>query len=99
MLHKWDTKRIDSNMSESTSGQNCSEFSKCMEILHLMLDNEASPQQTTYVSEHIHECMLCFEQYEVEKQIRELIKKKLANVSVPQGLADEIKAKIQFNQS
>lgn len=76
----------------------CSEFKKCMEILHLMLDNEASHEQEHYVNEHIEQCMVCFEHYEVEKHIRELIKTKLANMPVPEGLANQIRTKIQFIQ-
>lgn len=73
----------------------CNEFSKCMEILQLMLDNEASDHQEDYVKEHIENCMLCFEQYEVEKQIRSLIRSKVTNQPVPDGLVDQIRTKIQ----
>ena len=69
-----------------------------MEILHLMLDNEASNDQENYVHDHIEQCMVCFEQYEVEKHIRELIRTKLANRPVPEGLANQIRTKIQFIQ-
>ena len=64
----------------------------------LMLDNEASKEEEVYVQDHIEQCMVCFEHYEVEKQIRELIRKKIANMPVPEGLAHQIRTKIQFIQ-
>lgn len=66
-----------------------------MEILHLMLDNEATEEQKQYVNKHIDSCMICFEQYEVEKQIRDLIKSKIANQPVPSDLINQIRSKIQ----
>ncbi len=72
----------------------CSEFRKCLEILHLMLDNEADEHQEHYITVHIEGCMFCFEQYEVEKQIKELIKTRLAKMPVPTDLATSIRTKI-----
>ena len=98
----WDTIKNFLNPSKAKPMEgkdemsNCSELNRCMEILELMLDNEASPEQEEYVTEHIEKCMICFEQYEVEKHIRELIKTKMADMPVPEGLANQIRSKIQF---
>lgn len=78
---------------ESDNG--VSTCTECLEILEIMLDNEASKEQQNYVNEHIEGCLHCFEHMEVEKQIRELIKTKIAQLPVPEGLAKEIRAKIQ----
>ncbi|MEP4133732.1 MAG: anti-sigma factor [Cyclobacteriaceae bacterium] len=72
----------------------CSEFKNCLKILHLMLDDEASKDEEAYLTEHIEKCMFCFEQYEVEKQIRELLRTKSAKMTVPADLANLIKSKI-----
>jgi anti-sigma factor (TIGR02949 family) len=85
-------------MESKADKSGCSEFSKCMEILELMLDNEATDEQQRFVIDHIDNCIFCFEQYQVETHIRELIKTKVANLPVPEGLANEIRAKIQFGQ-
>lgn len=82
-------------MEGKEESSNCKEFTKCMEILHLMLDNEATEEQKQYVNKHIDSCMICFEQYEVEKQIRDLIKSKIANQPVPSDLINQIRSKIQ----
>ncbi len=83
-----------SDTSEKKESNGCTEFKKCLEILHLMLDNEATDDQEQYLNSHIEACMYCFEQYEVEKQIRELLKVKLANQTVPSGLAQSIRTKV-----
>ena len=59
-----------------------------------MLDKEASAEQENYVNEHLEGCINCFEHFELEKEIRDLIKTKIANLPVPDGLAKEIRAKI-----
>ncbi len=72
----------------------CSDFEKCLRILNLMLDNESTPAQEDFFYGHIENCMVCFAHYNVEKQIRQLIKTKLNNKAVPFPLADEIRSKI-----
>lgn len=80
--------------SDKKGNNACTEFEKCLGILYLMLDNEANHEQEVYIHTHIEKCMVCFEQYEVEKQIRQLLKTKLANQEVPQDLAHSIRAKV-----
>lgn len=80
--------------STKTGRVGCSEFEKCLKILYLMLDNEASQQEEQYLYGHIDNCMVCFEQYEVEKQIRLLLKTKMDQMPLPSGLAENIKEKI-----
>ena len=72
----------------------CSDFDKCLNILNQMLDNEASKEQEDYFYSHIEGCIVCFSHYNVEKQIRQLLKTKLSKQNVPISLATEIRAKI-----
>jgi anti-sigma factor (TIGR02949 family) len=85
-------------MDKKMSPTDCKEFNKCMEILELMLDNEASKDEAEYVNMHMEKCLVCFEHYQVEKEIRELIKTKLSNLPVPTDLAHQIRSQIQFTQ-
>lgn len=82
------------NESSKKERAGCSEFDKCLKILYLMLDNEASEEDESYLNSHIENCMICFEHYEVEKQIRVMLKTKLDKKPLPSGLADSIKEKI-----
>lgn len=83
-----------SETSEKKGSNGCAEFRNCLTILHLMLDNEATDEQEEYLNAHIENCMYCFEQYEVEKQIRELLKTKLSKQEVPADLAQTIRSKV-----
>lgn len=80
--------------SEMKEENGCKDFDKCLEILYLMLDNEASKDQESYLNSHLDHCMVCFEQYEVEKQIRQLLRTKMANQPVPADLAQTIRNKV-----
>ncbi len=83
-----------SENSEKKESYGCTEFKKCLGILHLILDNEASGEEEEYFNEHVEKCIFCFEQYQVEKQIRELLRTKLAHKTVPSGLAQTIRLKV-----
>ncbi len=80
--------------AEKKESSNCKEFTKCLEYLYLMLDNEATTTQKDYLMKHMESCMVCFEQYEVEKQLRELLKGNLASQPVPADLAQVIRLKV-----
>lgn len=83
-----------SDTSEKKVPIDCKEYEKCLEYLHLMLDNEATEAQEKYLKNHLEHCMVCFEQYEVERQIRELLKTKLINQKVPDNLAAAIRTRV-----
>jgi anti-sigma factor (TIGR02949 family) len=83
-------------MEQTSSRDSCAEFDQCLRILNLMLDNEATGEEELYVKNHIEKCMVCFEQYEVEKQIRDLIKSKFQNLPVPENLEADIRSKIRL---
>ena len=72
----------------------CGNYDKCLRILNLILDDEATPSQEAYFYDHIEKCMVCFAHYNVEMQIRQLMKTKLCQKMVPNELADEIRKKI-----
>ena len=72
----------------------CSDFDKCLKILNLILDNEATEIQKVFFDSHIEKCMVCFAHYNVERQIRQLIKKKLNQHPVSYALVNEVRSKI-----
>ncbi len=72
----------------------CSDFDKCLNILNLILDKEVMPGQETFFYSHIAKCIVCFNHYNVEKQIRELLRTKLQKKPVPSKLALDIRNKI-----
>ena len=72
----------------------CNDYDKCLKILNLILDEEATSEQEDFFFSHIESCIVCFSHYNVEKQIRELIKQRVQKKSVPSELALEIRTKI-----
>ena len=76
------------------SDDKCPDFEKYLSSLRMILDNESSKEEEDYLMEHLDKCTCCLKEYELEKQVRELLKVKLKQISVPSGLANEIKAKI-----
>lgn len=72
----------------------CKDFEKCLKILNLLLDNEASKEEESFFYAHIEKCMVCFAHYNLERQLRLLVKTKISRQPIPDQLASEIRNKI-----
>ena len=71
-----------------------SECGKFLKLLGLILDDEADEVEKSYLKDHVENCNGCFEQLEIERELKELIKTKLENKSVPEDLIQSIRGKI-----
>lgn len=80
-------------MGNCTSGK-CKDFEKFYSILNLILDNEATPDQEKFFKVHVQNCMVCFSHYNIEKQLRELIKTKVNHRPISNDLASQIRDRI-----
>lgn len=80
---------------KENSTEMCQESKKCIEILELLLDGEADPDQEDFFRNHIEKCMPCYQHYNLEKTIKEILKTKIEKKPVPQDLVDSIKSKIK----
>ena len=87
-----------SNLSEHDSDKrDCPNKRECFEMLQLILDGEASPQQKyAFLKEHLEDCMPCYKNYHLEVAIRQLLKTKCTGTA-PQDLIDDIKRKVAQN--
>ena len=72
----------------------CPQEEKCLELARLMLDHESSEKDRKYVEKHIKVCSQCYENYEIEQAVRQVVKNKVEQKEVPQDLVDEILKKI-----
>lgn len=68
---------------------------RCLELLELVADGEASPEEEKHFNDHINECLPCFETYNLEKSIKEMLQTKLDKKQVPEDLINSIKQKIR----
>jgi anti-sigma factor (TIGR02949 family) len=73
----------------------CSEEQVCLKVLEGILDEESTPEEEERYFEHIQKCWSCFQNYNLEKAIRELIKTKIEKRKVPEGLVEKIKSEIE----
>ena len=69
----------------------------CIELLELITDDEASPKEIKHFQKHINECLPCYEAYNLEKSIKEMLQTKLKRKQVPDDLIQSIKLKIRNN--
>jgi anti-sigma factor (TIGR02949 family) len=73
----------------------CSEEKECLKVLEVILDEESTPEEEKRYFAHIQKCWPCFQNYNLEKAIRELVKTKLEKKKVPEGLIEKIKTEIE----
>ncbi|MFC4871289.1 anti-sigma factor [Negadavirga shengliensis] len=87
---------MEKNLDNSIKRKlNCSDASKCFELLESILDGEETSESKEILNDKLAKCQPCFEHYHLEKVIRELLKTKCTKQLVPAELADNIRQKIQ----
>lgn len=69
----------------------------CIEMLQDMIDGDATPEQQEEFKDHIYGCMPCYQKYNLEMVIKELLKSKCCGNGAPPELIAQIKAKIEQN--
>jgi len=79
---------------ENSSEAGCSNFEKCYEILKLMIDRQATGEQEEYFNEHIENCIHCLKEYNLEKEIKSMLRQKVERQKVPSDLIDTIRTAI-----
>ena len=75
----------------------CSEEEHCLELVRLMLDDESTEDDNAYVLRHIDGCYRCYDNFDVENAIREVIRQKNSNIEIPQDVVNEIREKIEVH--
>lgn len=84
-----------SKLDQSPSEGNTPKKKTCLEMLHSILDGEATPdQRKEFVEKHLNGCMPCFQKYHLEMAIRDLLKSKCCNHEAPAELIQNIKSMI-----
>lgn len=68
---------------------------RCLELLERVTDGEASPEDEKDFHKHIDDCLPCYEVYNLEKSIKEMLKTKVEKKQVPEDLIQSIKQKIR----
>ncbi len=84
---------MSTNTHDSANGH-CPECEKCLEVLHIVLDDEATEEQVAFVKAHVDSCSRCFDCYEVDKSLKESVRVKISKKQLPDGLIEEIHLRI-----
>ena len=70
---------------------------RCLKLLELITDGEASPEEEQQFHKHINDCLPCYEAYNLEQSIKEMLQTKVEKKQVPSDLINSIKQKIRNN--
>lgn len=90
-----DSNKIKATTAESSvKPASCEECQKCFELLQLIVDGEASPEQKLFFDTHIDDCVECLDCYKQDLSLRQTLREKVSKKQVPQDLVDCIRDKI-----
>ncbi len=73
----------------------CLDRDKCIQVLHLIIDGEASDEDELYFYNHINQCLQCSQYYRLEQTIRVALRKKMKKKMAPEDFINEIRAKFK----
>ncbi|GEM_PF-241555 len=73
----------------------CSDESKCFQLLERILDGELVDGGNEMLQEKLDKCQPCFAHYHLEQAIREVLKTKCTKQPLPDKLAESIRQMIQ----
>jgi mycothiol system anti-sigma-R factor len=66
----------------------------CREMLQTILDGEATEEQKDYFRQHIGGCMPCYQSYDLEIAIKQLLQTKCCGGEAPSDLVEKIKEQL-----
>lgn len=72
----------------------CPEREKCFEVLQLILDGEGTEEDRKHFEQQMDSCWTCFQEYNVDIAVKDLLKQKIEKKEVPASLVDSIRSKI-----
>lgn len=81
--------------SSSERKLNCGDETKCFQLLESILDGESLYESKELLNQKLAKCQPCFEYYELEQAIRDILKTKCTKQPVPAELAARIREKIE----
>ncbi|HEY8400672.1 MAG TPA: zf-HC2 domain-containing protein [Cytophagaceae bacterium] len=68
---------------------------ECLKTLQLVVDGEATKEEEEYFRKHLEECMPCYNFFQVEKSVKQILQHKIEKKKVPASVIDTIKNKIR----
>lgn len=73
----------------------CPQEDHWLKLVRLMLDGQTTEEETSYVIKHTEGCYRCYDNFDLEKAIREAVKNRTINVKVSDALIAKIRKKVE----
>lgn len=67
----------------------------CVKSLQLVVDGEASKEQEAYFMNHLDDCMPCYNSYQLEKSVKEILRSKIEKKNCPPHVIENIRTKLR----
>ncbi len=67
----------------------------CMEMLQLVIDGQATDDQVHYWKAHLGMCQPCYEKYNVDSTIKEMVKSECCCSKIPQDVIEQLSSQIK----
>jgi anti-sigma factor (TIGR02949 family) len=74
--------------------EHCNHQVDCLKMIQLILDGEATEQQLAKLQVNLESCQPCIRMYHLEKEVKELLTKRIEKRCCPDELVATIKSRI-----
>ena len=74
--------------------KHCDHQADCLKMIQLILDGEATEQQLAKLKINLETCQPCIQMYHLEKEVKELLAKRMEKKCCPDQLVATIKSRI-----
>lgn len=74
--------------------EHCGHQNDCLKMIQLILDGEATDQQLDRLQLNLESCKPCIQMYHLEKEVKELLTKRMEKRPCPDQLVATIREKI-----
>ena len=68
---------------------------ECLEIMDLVVDNEATQKEWEAFYNHIDDCLKCLERYQLDAELKQTLSRKISKKAVPSDLVETILNKVR----
>ena len=82
-------------MSQTPTQPNPFGNATCMEMLQLVVDGQADDEQVAFWKAHLGMCQPCYEKYQVDSAIKEMVKAECCCSKIPQDVIEQLSSKIK----
>lgn len=86
------------NNPSAQAGNQTAHESRCFELLHTVIDGEATPEEVDYFNKYSRDCLPVYRMYQLDVAIKQIIAHRIEKKRAPLGLVDSIKSRILENR-